>query len=446
MEKYEESSEATELKRKYTDGPVPLVLFSGGLDSTYLLSQLLMETEVEVLYVRGPQGHDKERMEDLARSNILDWMAEHRPYRVREINSFRLPIGMVTNDDVAFQQVLPWLYAALCTVNGKRHSKVVISYVLGDQISQELGNLQAAWTSLVAATHHRGAPLEFPLSYVSKQTILEELPESLYEHVWYCELPDDGLPCGKCPACITHESELHKRALKNAFTLPGGNRVLKMLDGKELSVYNRLQEAIVAGLEEKSNEYKDLTIELNYSDLRPYLRLGVKWQDDSRRIIDVAYEIFHNASVEVAGMILPATHRHQFTVSGKLRDPRGSSTMFDFEQDKLNIGINTVVNEVLLLLGQKLVITMGKKPLSDYEIHDHYLEYVKRSEGKESFLRVLYSEDSDFAERLRMMETRVGPATMSAWIAKAFETGVIKADWPVPDVINHILGNTFMKV
>lgn len=56
---------------------VPLLLFSGGLDSTYLVSYMLAENgPVDILYVNGGQAPEKMRLELEARQrNIQFWSA-----------------------------------------------------------------------------------------------------------------------------------------------------------------------------------------------------------------------------------------------------------------------------------------------------------------------------------------------------------------------------------
>lgn len=187
----------------------PLILFSGGLDSTYLLWQRLQTTNVEVLYIRGPQGEDKTEMEDKARERIREWLCTKgkTPYSILKTYDVEMPHGDQSQDNT-FSQLLPWFYAALNKSTGYRHSCVEMAYVMGDQISYFLNDIARAWDTLAWAI--KGAPVElkFPLIMKHKHAMIKEMPTELYNLIWYCELPENKEACGKCPACYTHRNAL----------------------------------------------------------------------------------------------------------------------------------------------------------------------------------------------------------------------------------------------
>lgn len=190
-----------------------LILFSGGLDSTYLLWKALQEGPVDVISVTANQWPKKAAAEEAAREAILN-VAErltdrcvgynlHVDYRELFSKHFVAP---------AFAQPIQWIYGALQEVNPARHSVLEIGYVAGDQILSELHNIRQAWLSLQAFSKKGPeVPIEFPLRFVTKMDIVEDMPVELLELVWYCESPKTqaGLlnvatvPCGHCMACYT---------------------------------------------------------------------------------------------------------------------------------------------------------------------------------------------------------------------------------------------------
>jgi len=203
-------------------GKRPLVLFSGGLDSTYLLHNLLASGEdVDVLYIDGGQGKAKIDAEKQAVAKLLKlfdaWHQEgHFEGRIRS----RWLEGKFTYSDagsfekMSLQQVLPWLSTALQYAHPDRCSRVCIAYCLGDSVSAWLDKIQQAWTLLYSTIYYdQLVPLEFPLKQYDKQFFLRYLPSALRNETWVCELPVQERrrigkhparwkACGKCPACL----------------------------------------------------------------------------------------------------------------------------------------------------------------------------------------------------------------------------------------------------
>ncbi len=195
-----------------TDGPVPLVLFSGGLDSTYLLSVLLKTTDVDVLYVSGPQGKLKETHEIRARKKIVAWLNKNKPYSVRTQHHWELPNG-VPGYAYRFGQVLPWFYSAMTVADGLKHTVVNIAYVMGDQVCQHFAEMTWAWDYMKEVCMSKPVPLRFPLKDTTKVQILNQLEPELLKLVWFCETPKKNKPCGECAACINHQVELMRLQL-----------------------------------------------------------------------------------------------------------------------------------------------------------------------------------------------------------------------------------------
>lgn len=210
---------------------VPLILFSGGLDSTYLLQEQLEKGDVEVLYVEGRQSPAKVKAELRARENIIRVLEDITGNKViaqHEIKS--IPEYTVQgygrrdpNDmDWKFQQPYQWLLGALHAADGRRHSALMIAYVTGDQISPDLTKIQEAWNVMMSFTKQTPVPLEYPVVYHRKYQIVQRMYAKVYRHHWVCELPvviyvdeeksksrhlrdlTQYKACGKCEACLTH--------------------------------------------------------------------------------------------------------------------------------------------------------------------------------------------------------------------------------------------------
>ena len=215
----------------------PLVLFSGGLDSTYRMWQHTKAgTKVDYLYILGGQGEIKALVEQAAVARIIDWLyTNHGDERVHhaKANVAYSVVRFGNSPSVAWAQAIPWLVSALERVDPKFHSVVEISYVMGDEILSQIDNFKAAWKAMWSiAKNGEFVPLEFPLIMTSKQTILKEMPPKLYDLTWVCEKPNtdvfDGVKAciaverqlrSLCHACETRLTERYRYQLRNGITL-----------------------------------------------------------------------------------------------------------------------------------------------------------------------------------------------------------------------------------
>lgn len=201
----------------------PLILWSGGLDSSWLVYQELLKGDVDYISINAGQDGNKRRAEFRAREAMKAWFATQKLGSLRELSYPEFELNMTATKHLTWSQTIPWLVAAVQVVDVERHSKVMMGYVLGDEVISVLDQFQLAWDGMQGVCKHSKVPLEFPLTMISKFRILSQIPRGLYQHVWYCELPiredvDDFpqyTPCNACIACYTHKTELYRYALRN---------------------------------------------------------------------------------------------------------------------------------------------------------------------------------------------------------------------------------------
>lgn len=217
----------------------PLVLFSGGLDSTYNMLRHTIEGEsVEYVYIDGGQGKNKVESEQATVDRIITALHEHARRKEKNVHHrfSTWPLSKVNfcnTPSAGWRQPIPWLVSALEVVDPAKHSVVEVSYVQGDEIISRIPELKAAWAAMwsVAKTGEL-VPLEFPLKDTSKQAILCQMPKELYDLTWVCELPimqtfawpKSCIEYGRshnarCRACETRLVELYRFELRNGKTL-----------------------------------------------------------------------------------------------------------------------------------------------------------------------------------------------------------------------------------
>ena len=205
------------------DGRVPLLLYSGGMDSTLMLA---LETsdgkQVDTLYVDGSQAVDKIQMEFRARAGATQALEEHYKKSVVRFSYEHRVMRPVSTSHQGFSQLLPWFTAAMDYADPQRHCAVLMGYVAGDQMVSQLHHIEAAWNALFMAMSQTTVPIKFPLKFATKREIYESLTKHypmLKDHYWYCENPAfklvDGkattslVPCQCCASCMTHNAMLY---------------------------------------------------------------------------------------------------------------------------------------------------------------------------------------------------------------------------------------------
>lgn len=211
----------------------PMILFSGGLDSTYLLSGMLRTTDVHTLYIRGPQDTTKMLAELDARKRVFEYLERNRPFSVLSDTTVELDTRTLNHT-----QGEHWLIAATSdgVIDPEKHSELQIGYVIGDCMSIHTKEVTDAWNAmyrLSRATHRKQGHvnIRFPLLEMGlgKEGIVSRINEDLLQRIWVCESPDEDpefkmtrdlhfnpvgdttklYPCGCCVPCRKMAMALH---------------------------------------------------------------------------------------------------------------------------------------------------------------------------------------------------------------------------------------------
>ncbi len=202
-----------------------LVLWSGGVDSTFLLYDLLTasnnrrgegeyvkltESEtVRTISINHPQITMSE-MGAMARKKLVDKLKKKHGFKgfaqTEIIISQTGPEANRNHDDGVIQPVI-WLAHAVQYLDTSEDC--YIAYIRGDDVWHYRNYLYQAFDSLQALLGKTGK-LMMPLEWVKKSEIINRLESlKLLKHTWYCELPTkDEKPCGQCASCQTHKLAL----------------------------------------------------------------------------------------------------------------------------------------------------------------------------------------------------------------------------------------------
>lgn len=199
-----------------------------------MLFEMLEEGDVHTCYVKASQGQVKINLELAARRKIIEMAEKKTGHKVLSDSIINLGMGNEIQrsnqtgtssfvesrvPDVSWAQAHMWLYAMLRVSDGNIHSKVCVGNIMGDQISQHLHDMQAAWHHTQAFTKRNPIPLEFPLKRYTKDFIFEYFPKEAFPHIWICEIPammnGTWYPCDHCEACNTARKTVIHWEFKN---------------------------------------------------------------------------------------------------------------------------------------------------------------------------------------------------------------------------------------
>lgn len=199
----------------FTDGKVPLVLYSGGMDSTLLVYYLLLHGNIDTLYVscNGTEGRKFKEKEARERARSVFHHTDNPlrlAGRIKKDHAINLDNTLAQVPSYKLVQPLAWLLAGLMTFDPNCHSELHVGYIFGDTAPVFSAELRAWWDNAYRLMHatRTSPPLRFPLieGGYSKIDVLGELPHSLADKIWVCELPDAIGDTGRYRYCKTCKS------------------------------------------------------------------------------------------------------------------------------------------------------------------------------------------------------------------------------------------------
>lgn len=191
-------------------GKRPLVLFSGGMDSTMLMERLLAYTHVYTFYVEANQAPHKVTKEKEARQALFELFRERFEYSVQGDQTFELNETYVKTANYAMVQPISWLTAGLIHFDPKRHSGLAVGYLLGDQapaFRKDMDDFWRAGWALLRGHAEPAPPLWFPLLDMgyTKADVIKHLDRKLIHQTWVCENPlqrgERIVVCEDCKPC-----------------------------------------------------------------------------------------------------------------------------------------------------------------------------------------------------------------------------------------------------
>lgn len=192
----------------------PIVIWSGGVDSTLVLAQLLKEgTDVYTGYIKLANNKRKTKRELKVRKKIKKIMKcypgkiiEDRIFDNININHSSLKVYGQFNQ--------PPLWALGSAYLSKECSEVIFGYVKGDDFWGIYNSFELAFKSLyeIIYTGRSETPkVSFPLKWDNKHRVYQDaIKEPWFPYCWTCENPKKKKPCCDCLPCEKHIATMKK--------------------------------------------------------------------------------------------------------------------------------------------------------------------------------------------------------------------------------------------
>lgn len=190
-----------------------IVLFSGGLDSTFLLWKNVKEqNNVYPVYIEITGNVGKTSREKEATSRIIGKLRED-DYS-HHLNDIKFPYKFDNSENfigdcLYFKQLPIWILGILMSLE-LHIDEVHIGYVMNDDATAYIKEIKKLFKAYKPFISNQKVKLKFPLRKHNKEQIWNSLPERYKQETVFCENPlksEDGsyTDCSGCDSCRTYK-------------------------------------------------------------------------------------------------------------------------------------------------------------------------------------------------------------------------------------------------
>lgn len=206
---FDKFHEVKPITKKYEGIKDNVVVFSGGLDSTLILVDLLEKgIKPKLLTFRCTSfGTNRHYLSEVAaQEKILEFLAKKYDYEPQR-DYIKLEGEMINwngSEPSLFQQPFMASMVSLC---GRNNSCFHFGYHKGDDFWNWSHNILAAQEHLLAVVGQKNVMFSYPLQFLTKADIIRNLNYRHFpvELCTFCYNPTYKGRCGHCVACQTYE-------------------------------------------------------------------------------------------------------------------------------------------------------------------------------------------------------------------------------------------------
>lgn len=194
-----------------------VVLFSGGLDSTYLVWKNLKDGNIVTpIYIEVKNNEIKVKLEEYYSKKLMELFKEEYGDKIKPLKTIMSVDLFESGDYLNFKQVPIWIFG-MVFINSGLYDEIQVGYVIGDDAIGYVSDIEHIYHSFNRIMSEQ-LPLKFPLIKILKYDIINWLPKKYIDLTYSCENPkiikelDNGYDfelCGDCPACkkIIHSNK-----------------------------------------------------------------------------------------------------------------------------------------------------------------------------------------------------------------------------------------------
>jgi len=186
--------------------PTTLLHFSGGMDSTYVLYSFLRDNPDEFVLVHHIQlrHHAEDRLveEQQAVDNILNWL------RKNGFNNFiyhqsAFDYGSLPRISIKDIQIVALFTGIIIRTHiGSGIRKLLLSWHLGEVNREDIQKGFRIKAMLQALDCGEDLEYVFPIEFMDRRQMAEDMPEELLEMANSCRKPLKGRNCCRCKTCL----------------------------------------------------------------------------------------------------------------------------------------------------------------------------------------------------------------------------------------------------
>lgn len=185
------------------------VLWSGGVDSTYLVIRLLDQGyQVDTGYVEIESNIKKTQMEQAAIARMTLQIGK-KFSQFHHHGTIFAARNATTGRRLKYKQLPYFLHALMVAPSSTFRA---LGYVRGDSAIKNLEKIRDVYNGYQNICWEPLPPLIFPLKNTSKEQIgdhMTRIHPEIFENCVWCEKPagDDFAPCGLCTPCVRWNAE-----------------------------------------------------------------------------------------------------------------------------------------------------------------------------------------------------------------------------------------------
>jgi 7-cyano-7-deazaguanine synthase in queuosine biosynthesis len=206
-EENKQETQVTPNQNQETKKPIALIQLSGGIDSTFVLYDWLINNPDENILVHHINLINHENRcenEKLAVQRIIKWLSEkgHNNFTYIESTFDYGNIGSIIKDVEICNFFIGIILRSSKWTSVKKVYMPIYRHEKVETLRQKRANRLRKLVSNDSILNEKlGIEVIYPIEHNTKREVIDKMPEGLLELCWYCRY-GGIMPCGECITCM----------------------------------------------------------------------------------------------------------------------------------------------------------------------------------------------------------------------------------------------------